>query len=176
MDTVVYGGGAHACGIRVGDDMVKVGLQRVRDMATVEIRRRLAGPEGTTIDMQVDAHRDALTSTHSTTAGFPVSKISSFRVIPLLFLPHAPCTSRSSPPMPTAAPRLTGAASAVDAEGHARHGAHLGDGHAATARGGAARPRLRQRALARRTQPLLAPLGSCLESRVTVRVSSLWSP
>jgi hypothetical protein len=42
--------------------------------------------------------------------------------------------------MPTAAPHLTGAGSAVDAEGHARHGAHLGDFHAATARGGAGAP------------------------------------
>lgn len=51
---IVYGSGAYECGaIRVGDNIVKVNGQRVRDLPTVDVRRLLAGPEDSTVEMQV---------------------------------------------------------------------------------------------------------------------------
>ncbi len=51
---LVFGGGAFESGvIRVGDEIVKVSGQRVRDMSTVDVRRLLKGPEGSTVEMQV---------------------------------------------------------------------------------------------------------------------------
>ncbi len=51
---IVFGGGAFESGvIRVGDEIVKVNGQRVRDMPTVDVRRLLKGPEGSKVEMQV---------------------------------------------------------------------------------------------------------------------------
>ena len=51
---IVFGGAAYQSGVfKVGDEIVKVDGQRVRDLPTVDIRRRLMGLEGSTVELQV---------------------------------------------------------------------------------------------------------------------------